>query len=109
MHPLPPFLESPLLQVKLIINNAPLTYVYANTIKTYLTPNHLLSGRQLLCYSNRTSTVFRNLILLSGTVDKINRICNHLWNRWRHEFVVNLYETQRTSKLNINSRKIMWC
>ena len=36
-----------LTEVKLIINNGPLTYAYPNTIKTYLTPNHLLFGRQL--------------------------------------------------------------
>ena len=41
-------LQTVLIEVKLIINNAPLTYVYPNTIKTYLTPNHLLLGRQLL-------------------------------------------------------------
>ena len=35
-----------LIEVKLIINNAPLTYVYPNTIKTCLTLNHLLLGRQ---------------------------------------------------------------
>ena len=37
-----------LFQVKLIINNDPLTYVYPNTIETCLTPNYLLFGRQLL-------------------------------------------------------------
>ena len=93
-------------EVKLIINNAPLTYVYPNTIKTYLTPNHLLFGRQLLCYSNTTSTVVRNLTVLSSTTDKINRISNHFWHRWRHEYVVNLRETQQASKLNINSQKL---
>ena len=39
-------LQTALIKVKLIINNAPLTYVYPNTIKTYLTP------KQLLCYSD---------------------------------------------------------
>ena len=29
-------------EIELIINNAPLTYVYPNTIKTRLTPNYLL-------------------------------------------------------------------
>ena len=99
-------LQTVLIKVKLIINNAPLTYVYPNTIKTYLTPNHLLFGRQLLCYSNTTSTVVRNLTVLSSTTDKINRISNHFWHRWRHEYVVNLCETQRASKLNINSQKL---
>ena len=31
-----------LFEAELIINNATLTYVYLNTIKTCLTPNHLL-------------------------------------------------------------------
>ena len=102
-------LQTVLIEVKLIINNIPLTYVYPNTIKTYLTPNHLLLGRQLLCYSNTISTVNRNLTLFS-TTDKMNHIDNHVWHRWRHEYVVNLCETQRASKLNINSQKTpMFC
>ena len=68
--------------------------------------NHLLFGRQLLHYSNTTSTAVRNLTVLSSTNDKINCISNYFWNRWRHEYVVNIRETQRTSKLNINSQKI---
>ena len=87
-----------LFEVELIINNKPLTYVYPNTIET---PNHLLFGRQLLYSSNTTSTVVRNLTVLSSTTDKINRISNH-WIGGD----MNLRETQRTSKLNINSLKI---
>ena len=70
-------LKTVLIEVKLIINKAPLTYVYPNTIKTYLTVNHLLFGRQLLCYSNTTSTVIRNLTVPSSSTDKTNRPCNH--------------------------------
>ena len=98
-----------LIKVKLIIDNAPLTYVYPNTIKTYLTPNNFLFSRQLLCCSNTKSTVVRNLTILSTTTDKINRISNYFWHRWRHEYVVNLCELQRASKLNINSQKIKLC
>ena len=85
----------------LIINL--LTYVYPNTIET---PNHLLYGRQLLYSSNTTSTVARNLTVLPSTTDKINRISNHILDTWRHGYVVNWRETQRTSKLNTNSLKI---
>ena len=102
-------LKTVLIEVKLIINNAPLTYVYPNTIKTYLTLNHLLFGRLLLHCFNTISTVVWNLTVLSSATNKINRISNHFWHRWRHEYVVNLRETQRTSKLNINSQKIMFC
>ena len=69
-------LQTALIEVKLIINNAPLTYVYPNTIKTYLTLNHLLFGREL-CYSHTTSTAVKNLTVLSSTIDKISRISNH--------------------------------
>ena len=79
-------LQTVLIAVKLIINNALLAYVYPNTIKTYLTLNHLLFGRQLLCYSHTTSTVVRNLTALSSTTDKINSINNHFWQRWRYEY-----------------------
>ena len=44
---------------------------------------HLLFGRQLLSYSKTTSAVIRNLTVLSTTTDKINRIRNHFWNKWR--------------------------
>ena len=102
-------LQTVIIEVKLIINNQPLTYVYPNTIKTYLTLNYLLFGRLLLCYSDITSTVVRNLTVLSRTTDKINSISNLFWHRWKHEYVVNvvkLCETQRASKLNINSKKL---
>ena len=65
-------LQTVLTEVKLVINNAPLTYVYTNTIKTYSIHNHLLFGRQLLYSFNTTSTVVRNLTVLSNTTDKIN-------------------------------------
>ena len=78
---LPPFLQSLVfcdhfeelqtvfIEVKLIIHNAPLSYVYPNTIKTYLTLNHLLFGSQLLSCSDTASTVVRNLTVLSRTTD----------------------------------------
>ena len=99
-------LQTVVIEVKLIINNASLTCVYPNTIKTYLTLNHLLFARELLCYSNTTSTVIRNLTVLSSTTDKINRFSNHFWHRWRHEYVQNLRDTPRESKLNIKFQKL---
>ena len=98
-------LQAVLIEVKGISNNAPLTYVYPNTRKTYLTLNNFLFGRYLLA----TSTVVRHLTVLSSTTDKINYISNHFGHRWRREYVVNLRETQRTSKLNINFQKIILC
>ena len=93
-------------EVELIINNAPLTNFYPNTIKTCLTPNHVFFDRQLLYSSNTTSTAVSNLTVLSSTTDKINRISNDFLDRWSHVYIINLRQTQRTSKLNVNSLKI---
>ena len=41
-------LQTVLFEVELIINNAPLISIYQNTIKTCLTPNCLLFGKQLV-------------------------------------------------------------
>ena len=99
-------LQTMLFEVEMIINNARLTYIYPNIIETCLTSNHLLFGRQLLHCSNTTSTVLTNLTVLSSTTDRINRISNHFWDRWRHKQIVNLRKAQQTSKLNLNSTKI---
>ena len=32
---------------------------------------------------------------------------NYFLDRWRHEYVINLRETQRTLELNVNSLKII--
>ena len=66
----------------------------------------MLFGRQLLYSSNTKSIVVRNLTVLSSTTNQINRVSNHFLDRWRHEHRVNLRETQRTSKLNINFLRI---
>ena len=76
-----------------------------NTIQyKHLTPNHLLFSIQL-CYSNTTAVV-RNLTVLSSTTDRTNCLSNHFWHRWRHDFVVNLSDTQRAPKSNVNSPKL---
>ena len=41
-------LQTMLFEVEQIINNAPLIYIYPNTIETCLTPNYLLFGRQVV-------------------------------------------------------------
>ena len=96
-------LQTVLFEVELIISNAPLTYVYPNTIdETCLKPTHLLFGRQLLYSSNTTSTVVRNLTVLSRTADKINRISNHFLDRWRHEFTWNTMNIKIKNRLPKN-------
>ena len=46
-----------------------------------------------LCYTNCVIIIKQ---LISNTTDNINRISNKFLDRWRHGYVVNLCETQRT-------------
>ena len=98
----------PLLSFAITLKNYKLCYskLNPNTIKTFLTPKQLLFGRQLFHSFNTKSTVVRNLTVLSSTTDKISRTRNHFLDKWRHGYVVYSRETQRTSKLNINSLKV---
>ena len=41
-------IQTVLFEAELIIGNVPLTYVYPNTLETFVTPNHLSFGRHLL-------------------------------------------------------------
>ena len=60
-------LQTVLSEVELIINNAPLTYVYPNTIQICLTPNQVLFGIQLLYSSNTVSTIVWSLTIFLST------------------------------------------
>ena len=71
-----------------------------------LIPINLLFGRKLIYFSNTISTVVKKLTVHSSTTNKVSRISNHFWDRRRYEYVINLRETQPTSKLNINSLEI---
>ena len=66
----------------------------------------MFNTQSFVIWQNITSTVVRNLTVLSSTTDRINLISNHFGDKWRYIYVVNLRETQQTSKLNINSPKI---
>ena len=66
----------------------------------------MLFDRQLSYYSNTTLIIVRNLTVLSSATDRINRVRNYFWDKWRHEYVINPCETQRISKANINPSKI---
>ena len=70
-------LQPVLFEVELIMNNAPLTYVYPNTIETCLKPNYLLFGilQRVIIFFQHNPTV------LSNATDKVNRISNHFRDR----------------------------
>ena len=88
-------MQTVLLEVEMILNNRPLTYVYPNEIENALTPNHLLFGRTLFSTSDLNTPIQFTPQNITAQSKKVNRIINHFWDRWHKEFIVNLRKTDK--------------
>jgi len=93
-------MQTVLMEVEQILNNSPLTYTYPNDLESCLTPNHLLYGRNLPYQSEGSSPVVTNFD--KHSITKITNILNHFWDRWRHEYVVNLRESHKSIKQHMH-------
>ena len=79
-----------LLEIELIVNNRPITYVYPNELEECLTPNHLLFSRRL--ESKSLSNHDTPLVVADpgNYFPLINNLLEHFWNRWRQEYLTEL-------------------
>ena len=69
------------------------------------TQSFVICQTAIIFFQHNNNCSYESNRSLSSTTGKINRISNHFLDRWRYENVVNLRETQRTSKSNIERRK----
>ena len=87
-----------LTEVECRLNSRPLIYLYPDDLEERLTPSHLISGRRLLSLPDATRSGTDN----SSTHETVTRrarylqkLMNHLWNRWRREYIPALRESHR--------------
>ena len=85
-------------EVECRLNSRPLIYLYPDDLEERLTPSHLISGRRLLSLPDAT----RSGTDISSTHETVTRrarylqkLMNHLWNRWRREYIPALRESHR--------------
>ena len=95
-------LQTILLEIELIINNRPLTYIYTGSTKLPLTPSQLVFSRNLNHSSLSESPVNVEIDIYEHR-EKLTNITYHLWHRWHTEYVTNLREYQKLRSLNKNS------
>ena len=73
-----------LAEVEVVLNNCPLTYVFAEETECCLTPDHLLFGRtlELEASCDERSCEHSNLTLTKRS-KFLNILLEHFWSRWR--------------------------
>ena len=95
-------LQTFLFEIEHIVNNRPITYMYADEVEPCLTPNHLVFGRRL----NLKSTTTSDQLPPTNEAPSFNDLettLNDFWRRWRTEYLTELREHQR----NTSSKKTM--
>ena len=78
-------------EIERTINNRPLTYVYDDITEEPLTPNHMLHGKRI----GKNNGTTENVIQLAQTTEKL---IEHFWERWKHEYLIELRESYNTNK-----------
>ena len=95
-----------LIELEAIINDRPLGYDPGDLNQLeILTPNHLLYGRKLRTFpkevTSREELSSDPTVGMGEDVTKrfkyISCICDHLWNRWKREYLSVLRETRNNN------------
>ena len=87
-----------LTEVECILNSRPLNYLYPDDLEEPLTPSHLISGRRLLSLPGTTRSGADNSSTRETVTRRaryLQRLIDHLWNRWRREYIPALRESHR--------------
>ena len=95
-------LETVLIEIEGNLNNRPMTYEYEELGEETLTPAHLLYGRRLATLPDEH--IEKNNDDLKGRLEYLTQRLNHFWNRWQHEYLVNLREYHKS---NVKSGKVI--
>jgi hypothetical protein len=92
-------------EVEMILNSRPLSYVSTEDLEEALTPSHLLTGRRLLSlpepnYNEDDPDFDINLDTdsLTRRMRHLSNVMNHFWSRWRNEYLMELREYHRVEK-----------
>ena len=103
-------LETLLLEVEMVINSRPLTYLNNETMES-LTPSHLVIGRRLLSRRDEEGNVDddydRNNDELNKRFEYLNTLLKHYWSRFNSEYLSELRErhinSSKGSKTDMNT------
>ena len=92
-----------LLEIEMVLNSRPLTYMSADDLDEPLTPSHLLIGRRLLSYPDHLTVhngedSHEDDSQLSNRFRHLNQLLDGFWKSWRKEYLLELREAHRHYK-----------
>ena len=94
-------LQIVLSEIELILTSRPLNQLCDNDTSDILTPNHLLFGRKLYQINPNFEHSYEEFqIDMPKRVKHFENTIEHLWKRWRAEYVMSLREYQKLHKPN---------
>ena len=99
-------------EVEMILNCRPLSYVSGEDTEEPLTPSHLLCGRRLMSLpdSNTSDTPDYDIDVqpqdLSRRMQHLSNVLNHFWKRWRNEHLIELRNAHRYFDQNDTIRTV---
>ena len=95
-----------IIEMEMILNARPLSYVTSADAEEPLTLSHLLHGRRLMglsdsCTGDLIDPDFElSLTELSKRMNHLSNVMNHFWRRWRDEYLIELRNSHRHSAKN---------
>lgn len=96
-------------EVEIILNSRLLSYVSPSKVDEPLTPRQLLHKRRLLGLPDHRITgdlsdpdVELSHTSLGKTANHPSNVINHLWNRWKNEYMIELSDSDRHSGKSSN-------
>lgn len=87
----------------MIVNSRPLTYSSPKDLKEPLTPSHLLIGRRVLTLPGAPPQDYKdygrlcNHSELTRRMKHFNKVMDHFWKHWRHDYLLELRGSHRYS------------
>ncbi|XP_011408730.1 PREDICTED: uncharacterized protein LOC100636053, partial [Amphimedon queenslandica] len=97
------------IEIEMIINSRPLSYVTQDDLDEPITPSHLLIGRRLTSLPDDICCTEEDAFTLTPPaltrrMEFLNRQLSHFWNRWRKEYLLELREAHRIHLRNSPGR-----
>ena len=99
-------------EVEMMLNCRPLSFVSGEDTEQPLSPSHLLCGRRLMSLPDSNISENRDYDIAVQPQDLIRRmqhlsnVLNHFWKRWRNEYLIELRNAHRYLNQNHTIRTV---